>query len=314
MNLHSERTMLKNALLGNYAIGAFNFSNMTMLRAIVDAANEEKSPVILAVSESAFKIVSPQFLRRLIQAVMEDASVPIALHLDHGKTIDAVQSALDIGFNSIMIDGSSKPFNENIELTSKVVEICHKYDASVEGELGRLAGIEDDVNVSAKDASFTNPEEAVYFVEKTNVDSLAIAIGTSHGAFKFNGTPNLDIDRLKKIHAAIPNTPLVLHGASSIPSELVDKCNRYGATLPGAQGIPANIIREATRHGICKVNVDTDIRMAMTAEIREYLSTHPEGFDPRKYLSLSREAIKRIVAQKIDQVLGSANSITTESL
>ena len=180
-------------------------------------------------------------------------------------------------------------------------------------------GILDSLSIFLKRSGYnftgvTNPEEAVYFVEKTNVDSLAIAIGTSHGAFKFNGTPNLDIDRLKKIHAAIPNPPLVLHGASSIPSELVDKCNRYGATLPGAQGIPANIIREATRHGICKVNVDTDIRMAMTAEIREYLSTHPEGFDPRKYLSLSREAIKRIVAQKIDQVLGSANSITTESL
>lgn len=310
----TTKEMFANAIDSDYAIGAFNVNNMEIIQGIAWAAAEKNSQIILQASESAIAYARLPYLIKMIEAAMDDTGINICLHLDHGATFEICKDCINAGFTSVMIDGSSFPLEENIALTKKVVDYAHSKGVVVEAELGKLAGIEDDVNVSAKDASFTNPEEAVYFVEKTNVDSLAIAIGTSHGAFKFNGTPNLDIDRLKKIHAAIPNTPLVLHGASSIPSELVDKCNRYGATLPGAQGIPANIIRETTRHGICKVNVDTDIRMAMTAEIREYLSTHPEGFDPRKYLSLSREAIKRIVAQKIDQVLGSANSITTESL
>ncbi len=308
MNLHSERTMLKNALLGNYAIGAFNFSNMTMLRAIVDAANEEKSPVILAVSESAFKIVSPQFLRRLIQAVMEDASVPIALHLDHGKTIDAVQSALDIGFNSIMIDGSSKPFNENIELTSKVVEICHKYDASVEGELGRLAGIEDDVKVKNADAMYTDPQEAQYFVNTTGVDSLAVAIGTSHGAYKFKGEAKLRFDILHQIEERLRGYPIVLHGASSVPQELIAQITKYGGVMTGAKGVPEELLKQASQMtNVCKVNCDTDLRVAFTASVRKTLVEHPEKFSPRDYLQPARDDVKELVKYKMRNVLCSSN-------
>lgn len=308
MNLHSERTMLKNALLGNYAIGAFNFSNMTMLRAIVDAANEEKSPVILAVSESAFKIVSPQFLRRLIQAVMEDASVPIALHLDHGKTIDAVQSALDIGFNSIMIDGSSKPFNENIELTSKVVEICHKYDASVEGELGRLAGIEDDVKVKNADAMYTDPQEAQYFVNTTGVDSLAVAIGTSHGAYKFKGEAKLRFDILHQIEERLRGYPIVLHGASSVPQELIAQITKYGGVMTGAKGVPEELLKQASQMtNVCKVNCDTDLRVAFTASVRKTLVEHPEKFSPRDYLQPARDDVKGLVKYKMRNVLCSSN-------
>lgn len=310
MNLHSERTMLKNALLGNYAIGAFNFSNMTMLRAIVDAANEEKSPVILAVSESAFKIVSPQFLRRLIQAVMEDASVPIALHLDHGKTIDAVQSALDIGFNSIMIDGSSKPFNENIELTSKVVEICHKYDASVEGELGRLAGIEDDVKVKNADAMYTDPQEAQYFVNTTGVDSLAVAIGTSHGAYKFKGEAKLRFDILHQIEERLRGYPIVLHGASSVPQELIAQITKYGGVMTGAKGVPEELLKQASQMtNVCKVNCDTDLRVAFTASVRKTLVEHPEKFSPRDYLQPARDDVKELVKYKMRNVLCSSNKV-----
>ena len=300
--------MLKNALLGNYAIGAFNFSNMTMLRAIVDAANEEKSPVILAVSESAFKIVSPQFLRRLIQAVMEDASVPIALHLDHGKTIDAVQSALDIGFNSIMIDGSSKPFNENIELTSKVVEICHKYDASVEGELGRLAGIEDDVKVKNADAMYTDPQEAQYFVNTTGVDSLAVAIGTSHGAYKFKGEAKLRFDILHQIEERLRGYPIVLHGASSVPQELIAQITKYGGVMTGAKGVPEELLKQASQMtNVCKVNCDTDLRVAFTASVRKTLVEHPEKFSPRDYLQPARDDVKELVKYKMRNVLCSSN-------
>lgn len=308
MNLHSERTMLKNALLGNYAIGAFNFSNMTMLRAVVDAANEEKSPVILAVSESAFKIVSPKFLRRLIQAVMEDASVPIALHLDHGKTIEAVQAALDTGFNSIMIDGSSKPFNENIEITSKVVELCHKYDASVEGELGRLAGIEDDVKVKNADAMFTDPQEAQYFVNTTGVDSLAVAIGTSHGAYKFKGEAKLRFDILHEIENKLKGYPIVLHGASSVPQNLIEQIAKYGGVMTGAKGVPEDLLKQASQMtNVCKINCDTDLRVAFTASVRKTLVEHPDKFSPRDYLQPAREDVKELIKYKMRNVLCSSN-------
>lgn len=308
MNLHSERTMLKNALLGNYAIGAFNFSNMTMLRSIVDAANEEKSPVILAVSESAFKIVSPKFLRRLIQAVLEDASVPIALHLDHGKTIEAVQSALDTGFNSIMIDGSSKPFQENIEITSKVVELCRKYDASVEGELGRLAGIEDDVKVKNADAMFTDPQEAQYFVNTTGVDSLAVAIGTSHGAYKFKGEAKLRFDILHEIETRLKGYPIVLHGASSVPQDKIEQITKYGGVMTGAKGVPEELLKQASQTtNVCKINCDTDLRVAFTASVRKTLVEHPEKFSPRDYLQPARDDVKELIKSKMRNVLCSSN-------
>lgn len=304
----TTKKMFAKSLGNDYAIGAFNVNNMEIIQGIVEAAAEKKSQIILQASESAIAYAKPVYLIKMIEAAMEDADIDICLHLDHGATFEICKDCIDAGFTSVMIDGSGLPLEENIALTKKVVDYAHARGVVVEAELGKLAGIEDDVNVSAVDAAFTDPEEAAYFVKKTGVDSLAVAIGTSHGAFKFSGTPKLDIERLKKIHAAIPDTPLVLHGASSVPAELVEKCNKYGATLPGAQGIPADMIREAAKHGVCKVNVDTDIRMAVTAEIREYFVEHPDGFDPRKYLGPGRKAIRQIVADKIDHVLGSVNS------
>lgn len=310
MNLHSERTMLKNALLGNYAIGAFNYSNLTMLRAIVDAANEERSPVIISVSESAFKIMTPIFLRYTLQGVLEESSVPIALHLDHGKSLESVQSALDCGFNSIMIDGSSKPLQENIELTAKVVELCRKYDASVEGELGRLAGVEDDVKVLNKDALFTDPFEAQYFVQSTGVDSLAVAIGTSHGAYKFKGESKLRFDILEKIQEKLPSFPLVLHGASSVRQEIVEQINKYGGNMKGAKGVDEGQLKFASQNtNVTKVNSDTDLRMAFTASVRKTLAESPEKFSPRDYINPAQEFVKEEIKHKMRTVLFSSNRV-----
>lgn len=304
MYLHSEKNMLKKALLGNYSVGAFNFSNLTMLRSIVDAANEENSPVILAVSESAFKIVKPNFLKRLIQSVLDDSSVPIALHLDHGKNIEMVQLALDTGFNSIMIDGSSKPLQENIELTAKVVELCRKYDASVEGELGRLAGIEDDVKVSSKDSFYTDPFEAKYFVQSTGVDSLAVAIGTSHGAYKFKGESKLRFDILQKIEEELKGYPIVLHGASSVKQEIVEQINAYGGNMKGAKGVDEESLKYASQTtNVCKVNCDTDLRIAFTATVRKFLAENPDKFSPRDYLVPAREFLKEEIRHKMRNVL-----------
>lgn len=304
MYLHSEKNMLKKALLGNYSVGAFNFSNLTMLRSIVDAANEENSPVILAVSESAFKIVKPNFLKRLIQSVLDDSSVPIALHLDHGKNIEMVQLALDTGFNSIMIDGSSKPLQENIELTAKVVELCRKYDASVEGELGRLAGIEDDVKVSSKDSFYTDPFEAKYFVQSTGVDSLAVAIGTSHGAYKFKGESKLRFDILQKIEEELKGYPIVLHGASSVRQEIVEQINAYGGNMKGAKGVDEESLKYASQTtNVCKVNCDTDLRIAFTATVRKFLAENPDKFSPRDYLVPAREFVKEEIRHKMRNVL-----------
>ena len=304
MYLHSEKNMLKKALLGNYSVGAFNFSNLTMLRSIVDAANEENSPVILAVSESAFKIVKPNFLKRLIQSVLDDSSVPIALHLDHGKNIEMVQLALDTGFNSIMIDGSSKPLQENIELTAKVVELCRKYDASVEGELGRLAGIEDDVKVSSKDSFYTDPFEAKYFVQSTGVDSLAVAIGTSHGAYKFKGESKLRFDILQKIEEELKGYPIVLHGASSVKQEIVEQINDYGGNMKGAKGVDEESLKYASQTtNVCKVNCDTDLRIAFTATVRKFLAENPDKFSPRDYLVPAREFVKEEIRHKMRNVL-----------
>ncbi len=307
MALITSRDMFQKSLKSDYAIGAFNVNNMEIIQGIADAVKEENAPVILQVSAGARKYARPAYLLHLVQAAMEDADIDIVLHLDHGEDFEICKKCIDDGFTSVMIDGSKYPFDENINLTKQVVEYAHAHGVVVEAELGKLAGIEDDVNVDAKSATMTLPEEAAEFVERTKVDSLAIAIGTSHGAYKFKGTPYLDFDRLKKINELIPDTPLVLHGASTVLPEFVAKCNEYGGTIPGAQGVPEDMIREATGYGICKVNIDTDLRLAMTAEVRKYIAENPAEFDPRKYLAPARDAIKEMVRHKIRNVLNSSN-------
>ncbi len=309
MPLITSTQMFKDARAGGYAIGAFNVNNMEIIQGIVEAAKEEKSPLILQVSAGARKYASPIYLKKLVEAAVEDSGLDIVLHLDHGEDFEICKKCIDDGFTSVMIDGSKYPLEENIALTKKVVEYAHDKGVVVEAELGRLAGIEDNVNVSQRDAFLTDPEEAAEFVEKTGVDSLAIAIGTSHGAYKFKGEPKLDFERLKKIASLIPDTPLVLHGASTVLPEFVKACNEYGGNIPGAQGVPEDMIREATRLGVCKVNIDTDLRLAMTAAVRKYLAENPEVFDPRKYLGPARDAIREMVKHKIRNVLGSSNRL-----
>ena len=303
MALVTTKEMFEKALLSDYAVGAFNVNNMEIVQGIAEAAQAENAPVILQVSAGARKYAKPAYLRKLVEAAIEDSGITAALHLDHGADFEICKSCVDDGFTSVMYDGSKHPFEENIRITKQVVEYAHDHGVVVEAELGKLAGIEDAVNVSARDATFTVPEEAAEFVERTGVDSLAVAIGTSHGAYKFKGTPYLDFERLKRIHELIPNTPLVLHGASSVPQEFVELCNKYGGQVPGAQGVPEDMITEAAKYGVCKVNVDTDLRLAMTASIRQVLQDHPEEFDPRKYLGPGREAIRLMVQHKIRDVL-----------
>lgn len=307
MALVTTKDMFAKALTQDYAVGAFNVNNMEIIQGIVEAAMEEKAPLILQVSAGARKYAKPVYLVKLVEAAIEDTGLDIALHLDHGEDFDICKKCVDDGFTSVMIDGSKHPFEENIRLTREVVEYAHSKGVSVEAELGKLAGIEDNINVDARNATFTDPEEAAEFVEKTGVDSLAVAIGTSHGAYKFKGTPYLDFDRLQEIHKLIPDTPLVLHGASTVLPEFVEKCNQYGGSIPGAQGVPEDMIRTATKHGVCKVNIDTDLRLAMTAEIRKHFAEHPEDFDPRKYLGPARDAIKGMVQHKIRNVLNASN-------
>ena len=306
MALITTKEMFEKAIKGGYAVGAFNVNNMEIIQGIAEAAKEEHSPVIMQVSAGARKYAKPAYLRKLVEAAMEDTGIDVALHLDHGAGFDICKQCIDDGFTSVMYDGSSLTFNENIEITKKVVEYAHERGAVVEAELGTLAGIEDDVIVDNRDVVYTDPMQAVEFVEKTGVDSLAIAIGTSHGAYKFKGTPKLDFERLKTIHKLIPDTPLVLHGASTVLKEFVDKCNQYGGNIPGAQGVPEDMIKEAAKHGICKVNIDTDLRLALTAEVRKYLSENPAEFDPRKYLGPGRDAIKSMVSHKIRNVLNAS--------
>jgi len=308
MALITTKKMFEKALKADYAIGAFNVNNMEIVQGIVAAAVEEQSDLILQASGSAIKYAHSGYLIHMLEAAMEEANIDICLHLDHGADFDICRECIDSGFKSVMIDGSKYPLEKNIEITKKVVDYAHISGAVVEAELGKLAGVEDAVNVSAADATYTDPEEAAEFVYKTGVDSLAVAIGTSHGAYKFKGTPKLDLERLEKIHALIPDTPLVLHGASSVPAELTAQCNEYGGQIPGAQGVPEDMIRAAAAKGVCKVNVDTDIRMAMTAEIRKYFIEHPEGFDPRSYLGAGRDAVTALVSHKIRNVMGSSGS------
>ena len=309
MALVSTKEMFAKALNDDYAIGAFNVNNMEIIQGIVDAAQAENAPLILQVSAGARKYAKPAYLTKLVEAAIIDTGVDVALHLDHGEDFDICKKCVDDGFTSVMIDGSKHPFEENIALTKEVVEYAHAHGVVVEAELGRLAGVEDNIKVDARSATFTDPDEAAEFVERTGVDSLAIAIGTSHGAYKFKGEPYLDFERLKKIHALIPDTPLVLHGASSVLKEFVDRCNEYGGQIPGAQGVPEDMIREAAKYGICKVNIDTDLRLAMTAEIRRVLVENPAEFDPRKYLGPARDELKKLYMHKNIEVLGSAGHL-----
>lgn len=309
MPLITSTELFRKAYEGNYAIGAFNVNNMEIIQGIVDAAKEERSPLILQVSAGARKYANPIYLKKLVEAAIEDSNLPIVLHLDHGEDFEICKQCIDDGFTSVMIDASHYEFEKNIEITKKVVEYAHSKGVVVEAELGRLAGVEDAVNVSEKDATYTVPEQAAEFVEKTGVDSLAIAIGTSHGAYKFKGEPSLDFERLKQIQKLLPNFPLVLHGASTVLPEFVSLCNEYGGNIPGAQGVPEEMIRQAAQLGVCKVNIDTDLRLAMTAAIRKDLIDNPSNFDPRKYLGAGRTAIKEMVQHKIKNVLGSNNAI-----
>ncbi|WP_126939042.1 class II fructose-1,6-bisphosphate aldolase [Veillonella sp. VA142] len=309
MPLVSTKEMFEKAYVGGYAIGAFNVNDMEIIQGIVDAAKVEQAPLILQVSAGARKYAKPVYLTKLVEAALIDTDLPIALHLDHGDDFEICKDCIDSGFTSVMIDGSKHPFEKNVELTARVVEYAHKHGVVVEGELGRLAGVEDDVNVSEKDALFTDPEEAAEFVRLTGVDSLAIAIGTSHGAYKFKGTPYLDFGRLQRVGELLPNFPIVLHGASSVPQAFVEKCNSFGGAIPGAQGVPEEMLRKAATMAVCKINIDTDLRLAMTASIREVLANNPAEFDPRKYLGPGREAIQAMVQHKIKNVLGCNNKI-----
>lgn len=304
MPLVTSKEIFKKAYEGGYAIGAFNVNNMEIIQGIVEAGKEENAPLILQVSAGARKYAQPVYLKKLVEAAVEYSSLPIVLHLDHGDSFEICKACVDDGFTSVMIDGSKYPFEENIALTKKVVDYAHSKGVVVEAELGRLSGIEDAVSVSERDAAFTDPNEAVEFVERTGVDSLAIAIGTSHGAYKFKGEPALDFERLEKISKMLPNFPLVLHGASSVPQEFVEICNKYGGQIPGAKGVPEDMLRKAAEMGVCKINIDTDLRLAMTASIRKYLVENPSHFDPRQYLGPGREAIKQMVMHKMRDVLG----------
>ena len=324
MSIVTSTEMFKKAYTGGYAIGAFNVNNMEIIQGITEAAIEEKAPLILQVSSGARKYAKHVYLMHLIKAAIEDAEqtagfdLPICVHLDHGDTFELCKSCIDGGFSSVMIDGSSKSFKDNIELTRKVVEYAHDHGVVVEGELGRLAGVEDDVKVKAEDSSYTRPEEVEEFVSKTGVDSLAIAIGTSHGAYKFTAAqctrnekgilvpPPLRFDILDEVARRLPGFPIVLHGSSSVPQEYVKMINENGGQMPDAVGIPEEELRQAARGAVCKINIDSDLRLAMTGTIRKYFHDNPSHFDPRQYLKPARANIKELVKHKLVDVLGCA--------
>ena len=307
MPLVTTKEMFEKSMKEGFAIGAFNVNNMEIIQAIVDAAAKENSPVILQASSSAIKYARPKYLKKMVEAAVEETNIPIALHLDHGPDFETCKACIDAGFTSVMIDGSKYDFEENVAITKKVVDYAHERGVVVEAELGKLAGIEDEVNVAASDAMYTDPEQAKEFVERTGCDSLAIAIGTSHGAYKFKGEAKLRFDILAKIKELIPNTPIVLHGASTVIPELVEMCNKYGADIPGAKGVPDEILNEASKSGVSKINVDTDLRLAMTGAIRKAFAENPSAFDPRKYLAPARDLIEETVAHKIKNVFCSSN-------
>ena len=307
--LVTTKEMFEKSMKEGFAIGAFNVNNMEIIQGIVDAAAQEKSPVILQASSGAIKYARIPYLKKMVEAALEENDIPIVLHLDHGPDFETCKMCVDNGFTSVMIDGSKYDFEENVALTKKVVDYAHERGVVVEAEIGKLAGIEDDVNVAAEDAIYTDPAQAEEFVRRTGCDSLAIAIGTSHGAYKFKGEAKLRFDILKEIKSRIPNTPIVLHGASTVIPELVETCNKYGANIPGAKGVPDEILHQASMSGVSKINVDTDLRLAMTSEIRRVFAEEPEVFDPRKYLTPAREKIKEVVAHKIRDVFGSSNKM-----
>ena len=306
--LVTTKEMFKKSMEEHFAVGAFNVNNMEIIQGIMDAAAENKSPVVLQASSSAIKYARIGYLKKMVEAAIEEhPEVPVALHLDHGPDFETCKMCVDAGFTSVMFDGSKYDFEENVRLTKEVVDYAHAHGVVVEAELGKLAGIEDDVNVAEDDAMYTDPEQAKEFVERTGCDSLAIAIGTSHGAYKFKGEPRLRFDILAKVKELIPNTPIVLHGASTVIQELVEMCNKYGGDIPGAKGVPDEILHEASLKGVSKINVDTDLRLAMTAQIRKVFAEEPSAFDPRKYLTPAREEVKATVSHKMKDVFGSAN-------
>ncbi len=306
MPLVNTKEMFKKAYDGKYAIGAFNVNNMEIIQGITEAGKALNSPLILQVSSGARKYAQHNYLVKLVEAALLETDLPIALHLDHGDTFELCKSCIDGGFTSVMIDGSHHSFEENIKLTKQVVEYAHAHGVTVEGELGRLAGVEDDVSVSDEDASYTRPEEVEEFVSRTGVDSLAIAIGTSHGAFKFKPgqKPQLRFDILEKVSELLPGFPIVLHGASSVIPEYVAMINQFGGNMPDAIGIPEDMLRKAAEMAVCKINIDSDLRLAMTGTLRKYFAENPGHFDPRQYLSPARTAIKGMVEHKITSVLG----------
>lgn len=310
MPLVGTKEMFKKAYEGHYAIGAFNVNNMEIIQGIMEAADEEKSPVILQASEGARNYAGQNYIVDLVKtAVAQYPEIPVALHLDHGSTFEIAKACIDGGFTSVMIDGSKHPWDENVRLTKQVVEYAHAHGVVVEAELGRLAGVEDLVSVDAKDAIFTDPDEAAEFVALTGCDSLAIAIGTSHGAYKYKGDPYLDYERLEKVGKLLPNYPIVLHGASTVIPEFVAQCNEFGGKVLGAKGVPEDMLNKAAHMAVCKINIDTDIRLAMTGAIRQSLFENPSNFDPREYLKAGRNAVKEMVKHKITAVLGSQNTI-----
>ena len=308
MPLVTTKAMFEKSMKEKFAIGAFNVNNMELVQGIVEAAAEQNSPVILQASSSAIKYAGIDYLMAMVKVAAEEhPNIPIAIHLDHGPDFETCKMCVDNGFTSVMFDGSKYDFEENVRLTKEVVDYAHSKGVVVEAELGKLAGIEDDVNVSASDAMYTDPAQAEEFVKRTGCDSLAIAIGTSHGAYKFKGEAKLRFDILKQIKERIPNTPIVLHGASTVIPELVNMCNQYGGNIPGAKGVPDEMLHEASISGVSKINVDTDLRLAMTGAIRKVFAEDPSAFDPRKYLKPARDLIKETVTHKMRDVFGSAN-------
>ena len=309
MPLVTTKKMFEDAYKGGYAVGAFNVNNMEIIQGITEAAKKLNAPLILQVSKGARAYANHTYLVKLVEAAEKETGLPIALHLDHGPDFETCKSCIDGGFTSVMIDGSSLPYEENVAVTKKVVEYAHAHGVVVEGELGTLAGVEDDVAVEAENASYTNPDQVEDFVKRTGVDSLAIAIGTSHGAYKFKPgqKPQLRFDILEEVEKRLPGFPIVLHGASSVIPEFVDEINAHGGKMPDAIGIPEEMLRQAASMAVCKINIDSDLRLAMTASIRKHFDEHPDHFDPRQYLKPAREAIEGMVEHKINTVLGCAN-------
>lgn len=302
MSLVTTKAMFNKAWIGGYAVGAFTVNNMEMIQAVVDAAREMRSPVILQISANGLRYAGAGYLKRIAEVAAEESDIPVAIHLDHGEDIEMCRACIDMGFTSVMIDASSKPFDENVKITKEVVAYAHDQGVVVEAELGRLAGVEDDINVSSDDARYTDPAQAVEFVELTGCDSLAVAVGTSHGSKKFSHEPHLAFDRLEKLTQLLSGFPLVLHGASSLPADTVALCNRYGGSLKEVNGVPEDLLRCAASLGICKINTDTDLRLAMTTALRQHFSEYPAQFDPRQYMGPARDAVREVVKHKMANV------------